>query len=243
MPFWKRIAKRILLFITWPIRFSVRHEMNLLQDREWTEKNLDKALQQRAAESTVDYILERMQHVDSVEHKLELISKALTATNPGEHELILEFGVSSGATLNYIASLTNRKVFGFDSFEGLPERWRDGYPSGSFAVSEKPEVPENAELVEGWFEETLQPFLKEQAGTVAFLHIDCDVYSSTKTIFNHLKGRIQPGSVIVFDEYFNYPGWQHGEYQAFQEFISETGLGYRYIGYNYRDEQVAVKIG
>jgi len=48
--------------------------------------------------------------------------------------------------------------------------------------------------------------------------------------------------VIVFNEYFNYPGWQEGEYKAFQEFISDTGLSYEYIGYNHLHEQVAVKI-
>ena len=38
--------------------------------------------------------------------------------------LWLEFGVASGRTINYISTFTNDTVYGFDSFEGLPEKWR-----------------------------------------------------------------------------------------------------------------------
>jgi hypothetical protein len=46
----------------------------------------------------------------------------------------------------------------------------------------------------------------------------------------------------VFDEYLNYPGWQDHEFKAFQEFIAETGLKYRYLGYVATNVQVAVQI-
>ena len=47
--------------------------------------------------------------------------------------LWLEFGVATGRTINYISKFTNEKVYGFDSFEGLPEKWRDGYDTGAFS--------------------------------------------------------------------------------------------------------------
>jgi hypothetical protein len=50
------------------------------------------------------------------------------------------------------------------------------------------------------------------------------------------------GTVIVFDEYFNYPGWENHEFKAFQEFVEQTNLKYEYLAYNRRHEQVAVKI-
>jgi hypothetical protein len=75
-----------------------------------------------------------------------------------------------------------------------------------------------------------------------FLHIDCDLYSSTKTIFNLLKGRIVSGTVIVFDEYFNYDGWEKGEYLAFQKYVKENQIKYEYLTYNHLHEQVAVII-
>jgi hypothetical protein len=54
--------------------------------------------------------------------------------------------------------------------------------------------------------------------------------------------RIHAGTVIVFDEYFNYPGWQNHEHKAFLEFLDASGHGCRYIAYNKLGEQVAVVI-
>ena len=75
---------------------------------------------------------------------------------------------------------------------------------------------------------------------MAFLHIDCDLYSSTQTIFNLLSDRIVPGTVILFDEYFNFPNWENHEFKAFQEFVAEKGVKYTYLGF--ARQQVAVRI-
>jgi hypothetical protein len=77
---------------------------------------------------------------------------------------------------------------------------------------------------------------------VSFLHIDCDLYSSTKTVLHYLGNRIRSGTVIVFDEYFNYVGWRNHEYKAFAEFIAASGLSYRYIGVVPSYQQVGVVI-
>jgi hypothetical protein len=69
-----------------------------------------------------------------------------------------------------------------------------------------PHVSSNVTLIKGWFDQTLPPFLEKHPAPVSFLHVDCDLYSSTKTIFDSLRTRFRPGTVIVFDEYFNYPG-------------------------------------
>jgi len=61
-------------------------------------------------------------------------------------------------------------------------------------------------------------------------HIDCDLYSSTKTVFDWLKPRIRAGT-IVFDEYFNYPNWHQHEFKAFKEFVEECHVKYEYLGY------------
>jgi hypothetical protein len=104
-------------------------------------------------------------------------------------------------------------------------------------------VAKNVELIKGWFDKTLPTFLESRKNDfVSFLHIDCDLYSSTKTIFDVLGSRIVEGTIIVFDEYFNYPGWEKGEFKAFQEFIRDANLSYEYIGYVRTHEQVAVKI-
>jgi hypothetical protein len=96
-------------------------------------------------------------------------------------------------------------------------------------------------LHKGWFCDTLPLFLDEHIESVRFLHVDCDLYSSTKTIFSALADRLVSGTIIVFDEYFNYPGWQECEYKAFMEFVS-TGRHFEYLAYNCRSEQVAVRL-
>ena len=155
----------------------------------------------------------------------------------------MEFGVFAGNSINLISStLPDKVIYGFDSFAGLPETWRDGFDKASFnRDGNLPQVNENVRLVKGWFNETLPEFVKEHSEPCAFIHIDCDLYSSTKTIFAELKNQIVSGTVIAFDEYFNYPGWQEGEYKAFMEFIAWSGLEFEYIART-NSEQVAVRI-
>lgn len=150
-----------------------------------------------------------------------------------------------GGSINHIAKkLPFSKIDGFDSFEGLPEAWRDGYAEGSFKMNQLPTVESNVALHKGWFDSTLPAFLEkvESGINVGYLHVNCDLYSSTKTIFACLANRIKSGTVIVFDEYFNYPGWEGGEFKAFKEFIAYSGLSYEYLTYNRLHEQVAVQI-
>jgi hypothetical protein len=147
----------------------------------------------------------------------------------------LEFGVATGRTINYFSKFTNNSVYGFDSFEGLPEKWRDGYDKGAFSRDgEFPEVNTNVVLIKGWFSETLVPFLKEHNKKISFLHIDCDLYSSTKYIFNAVKDYLAEDCVILFDELVNYPGYtgETGELLALYEFIQETKMKFEWIGMN-----------
>ncbi|RPH51161.1 MAG: class I SAM-dependent methyltransferase [Desulfobacteraceae bacterium] len=238
----KRILKRAFLILSSPIRYSIRYELRGISDANSQDQDIGKILQRRATESAADYVAKHMRDVDSVSSKLELLTKAIKSADLEKHNLICEFGVYTGNTINHIASLTNRTIYGFDSFEGLPERWRDGFGKGHFEVAALPKVRPNVVLIQGWFDRTLPAFIKDHDESIGFLHVDCDLYSSTRTIFELLGGRIHPGCVIVFDEYFNYPGWEECEYMAFKEFLRRTGLECEYICYNRLSEQVAVKI-
>jgi hypothetical protein len=166
------------------------------------------------------------------------------ADNAPANGLILEFGVFSGETINHLAArLPDRPVYGFDSFEGLPENWRPGFPKGAFHRANLPVVRGNVKLVVGWFDQTLPGFLAANpAIPVALLHVDCDLYSSTVTVLHQLGDRIGEGTIIVFDEYFNYPGWRDHEFKAFKEFVELTGIRYEYIGLVSRHQQVAVRV-
>jgi hypothetical protein len=156
--------------------------------------------------------------------------------------LWLEFGVYKGDTLNFIVSKSESIVHGFDAFEGNPEDWRREYGKGSFALEEIPTFPENVKIVKGWFSDSLPKFLERYHDPIAFAHIDCDLYSSTKTILNELKHRLINKSILVFDEFFNYPGWKNHEFRAFMEFVEDNNKKYEYIGYVYKHSQVALRI-
>ena len=160
--------------------------------------------------------------------------------------MALEFGVASGTTLEIIAEeLGSRKditvVAGFDVFSGLPETWRTGFPKGLFEQESIPEVP-GAQIVPGLFEDSLPGFLKGHHEKLAFLHLDADLYSSTVTVLDLVADRLAVGTVIVFDEYFNFPGWRNHEYRAWTEFVARTGTEFDYLGYTADNEQVVVRI-
>ncbi|HVZ21956.1 MAG TPA: hypothetical protein VG871_12870, partial [Vicinamibacterales bacterium] len=65
-----------------------------------------------------------------------------------------------------------------------------------------------------------------------------------KLIFDVLGERIVPGTVIQFDEFFNYTGWKQGEYKAFTEFCADRRVRARYMGYTLANTpaQIALSI-
>lgn len=163
-----------------------------------------------------------------------------------ENGLWMEFGVSSGGTLKHIAGGTTKKVYGFDSWEGLPEVWLNSegnvfLEKGSFKSPPPSDLPENCVLVHGLFEDSIPVFKETHNEPIALIHIDCDLYSSTKTIFDNFKDQFQDGTVIVFDELIDYNGWQLHEYKAFNEFIDETGYKWECIG-RHGSNQVGMRI-
>lgn len=157
----------------------------------------------------------------------------------------LEFGVFRGKSIAYFGNRLPCQLFGFDSFEGLPEAGGT-WEKGTFAVTATEIVaqPPTVELIKGWFDQSLPAFLKQHdlaAHGLCYLHIDCDLYSSTVTVLDLLEPYIKQGCVITFDEYWNYPGWRHGEFKAWAEFIERTGKKFEYLAYS-SHQQVAVRV-
>jgi len=224
MPLFKRTLSEFLFR-----RFVLKHYgSNLLVD-----------LQLEAKKETVDYVKQNMADAPYFEKHPALVRYVVgEATKPG---LFLEFGVGRGKSIRWIGAATDRTVYGFDSFEGIPEYW-NGNPIGAFAQRKLPKVPPNVEFKVGMFDDTIPHFLNTNDDPVAFLHVDCDLYSSTVTIFDAFGGRLQPGSIVLFDEYYNFPRWQQHEYKAFHEFVTRSGVEYEYIAYSVTGQQVAVRI-
>lgn len=156
--------------------------------------------------------------------------------------LWLEFGVATGATSEFIINNKNNDkiLYGFDWFKGLPEEWKisdknikkKGELFGS-RFNVEPNI-NGLKIINGLFEETLGTFFEKNTENIAYMHIDCDLYSSTKTILKHAKSAIVPGTIIMFDEFYGYDNYREGEYKAWTEFVNDNNVKYEWIAYCYK---------
>ena len=205
-------------------------------------RNLVVDLQLQAKRQTLDYINEHMTHCMHFPSRWDLLRYGLAQAPSGG--LVVEFGVYKGDSIRAIGEWAGCPVHGFDSFEGLPEDWTGTAEiAGKFNAKGKlPQVPDNITLHAGWFQDTLPPFLAAHQGPLAFANIDCDLYSSTKIVFDALATRIGAGTILAFDEYFNYHNWQQHEFKAFKEFVQTNGVRYQYLGFTQSGGSVLLRV-
>tara|TARA_R110000824_G_scaffold240980_1_gene429639 strand:+ start:11918 stop:12622 length:705 start_codon:yes stop_codon:yes gene_type:complete len=184
-----------------------------------------------------------------------------------------EFGVNRGSTISIISShIGDSTIYGFDSFEGLPEKWDDENPKGVYSLGGKippgplnkaaqtdPGMyntemhaaltgwPENVELVQGMVEATVPKFLSEYKGNFAFAHLDLDIYSATRSVLQNIVSRVQSGTILAFDELLDYPTYREHEIKALAEMLLENeDISYTPLIYQnngYNYQQVTIKIG
>lgn len=142
----------------------------------------------------------------------------------------MEFGVQTGHSLEIITE--RLAAVGFDSFEGLPEEWGP-FEKGAFA--HQPPAVAGATLVNGWFSDTLPAFDFAAVDPLRLVHIDCDLYSSTKTVLKHLGPYLTAGVYLVFDEFLE--GWPPNEHlggeeqRAWREYADETQIEWDVVGH------------
>lgn len=155
---------------------------------------------------------------------------------------IVECGVASGKSLFAQALFLEHKqpgrtIYGFDSFEGLPQISTEDDPDvnpqakfkGKFANSmesvlarlvgsgiDEEYVDRHIHLVKGWFEETLPGFDQP----IALLHIDVDLYQSYLDVLENLYPKVSSGGVVAFDEYHD-ALWV-GATKAIHEFFGDN---------------------
>ena len=147
-----------------------------------------------------------------------------------EDGLFLEFGVYKGQSINILSKLKPNKIFhGFDTFTGLPEEWDMGdkkIKAGHFNLDKIPNVEKNVILHKGLFKSTIPEWQKKYAGEISFINIDCDLYSSTKTVLEYLNQQIVKNTIIRFDDLLPsplspYPNWMEGEWKALSEWVKK----------------------
>lgn len=212
-----------------PANMALRHFLT------WENRHCEmlKERSRRAAQQTYDFIDREMSHaLFNLDQFAVIESKAKEIAAAGQH--FLDLGVYKGGSTRRLAkTFPSATIHGFDSFEGLPEDWSH-VMKGQFGdvKGQLPDMPDNVKLYKGWFEDTLPPWsAANPEGSIALLRVDCDIYSSTKTIFDVLGPRLQKGTWICFDELIGYYGFQEHEHKAFMEFIVKTGFSFEYIAY------------
>lgn len=209
----------------------------------WKNSSLYDEYDRKAHLDTIHFIDENIETDKILFLKDRWKNLKYCATKNNISGLFLECGVHTGRSINYLAKiLSNKTIYGFDSFEGLPQEWT-GFTmqSGDFDLNgELPKVCNNVELHKGLFNNTLPEFLKDKNEKIAFLHVDCDLYQSTADVLNVIYPYLQKGTIIVFDEFFNYPNWRNHEFKAFNEFIEKNRIEYKYISIGHL--QVGIEI-
>lgn len=206
--------------------------------------DLDLIRKINVAKSSADLIDNEMHYAISFKSRDQILDYACSAATAFPEGVIIELGVFKGESINKIASIFNKqKVHGFDTFTGLPENWRAGFDTGFFDVTGMDlNFADNCVLHQGLFDDTLPIFMKSGISPAKFIHVDCDLYSSTASALKYLEPIILPGTVLLFDEYFNYPGWENHEFKAFLQFAEKFNYSFEYIAYNSLDQQVALII-
>lgn len=155
---------------------------------------------------------------------------ALARSIADERVLYLEFGVFQGASLHSWSQLLQNplsELHGFDSFEGLPEEWNTFNPQGAFDTKGSlPHIDDQRVVLHvGWFHQTLPDFVLPQHQRLV-VHIDADLYSSTTYVLAALQDAIRPGTILLFDEFYDH---MH-ELRAFSEFIQSSKMTFRFLG-------------
>ncbi len=156
----------------------------------------------------------------------------------------LEFGVFNGASLSSMYLTVKElgqnsiRFFGFDAFEGLPAGaenedagvWRKGFYTCSFEkMSEcllKQNIrPESVNWVKGWYSDTLnqKTIQKYSLDNIGIVFIDCDTYSSSKSVLDFIGPLLNREAILCFDDWklndLDIKGL--GEYKSFNEFLDQ----------------------
>ena len=161
----------------------------------------------------------------------------------------VECGVAQGGSALLIALVNQkfgdgtRRLWLFDSYEGLPDPTHEDFKGGKTGEHVRP-LPKGSclgtieevsrllfesyslpragiELVKGWFQDTLH-VTRARVGPVALLRLDGDWYESTKVCLEAMFDQVSEGGYVILDDYFTCFGCK----RATDEFLAARGKNY-----------------
>ncbi|MBE9077886.1 class I SAM-dependent methyltransferase [Romeria aff. gracilis LEGE 07310] len=151
----------------------------------------------------------------------------------------IEFGVYGGSSLLLMydellrAELSHVRLFGFDSFAGLPSdsdgHWQEGafyadYDRVVQSLNRRNVDWRRVTLIKGFFADTLTSALiaKHNLRQASLIMMDCDLYSSAKEALEFCGPLIRSEAIIFFDDWNPLARENKGEKRAFDEFLQAT---------------------
>lgn len=172
----------------------------------------------------------------------DLLSELKEKNVPGD---IVEFGVFEGGWIERLWTSCDRigldkRIIGFDSFEGLPspssndyEGWQKGQFATSFEKVQKLlrcDERMNISLVKGWFSDSFKKPEIQAIEQICFARIDSDLYQPAVECLEFLKDRLVDGAILVFDDW----SWHltKGEAKALYEWLPTSGMELEFLAYN-----------
>lgn len=196
-----------------------------------TFKDINIAAQFNAAASSAQWLYANADRVALHAHRTDLLLAILPMVPPDGD--LAEFGVFTGAVTRFVRPrFTDRTYHAFDSFRGVPEAMSLAIAKHSFDLEGViPDLPPNTTIHAGWFEQTVPAWHARHSAPIAFAYIDCDIYDSVRTVLDGIADRVRPGSILAFDDWYNFPNWQAHSLRAAQEFQEKYGIRLEPIGF------------
>ncbi len=237
----KIIFKTILIKLSRVIFWLIPEEFKANKLQHALDSELKKNLISETLETFGKHIKKSLIFYDTSQIREYAVKTALLSDKNKEY-YYLEFGVFKGTSANFFSKYV-KKLYAFDSFQGLSEDW-PGRPlsKGYFNQNKKiPYLNSNIEPIVGWVDETLDEFLNKHKPKINFVHLDMDVYTPTKFTLQKIKPYLVKNAIIIFDELYNYIGWEDGEYKALIEVFKDTEYEYKAFGINSKITVIQLK--
>ena len=214
-------AGSALLYLRLPKRCLIR---DLFPDQRYDPPHLDEVLpySRELRQSGLDWPTEAetMVGMKRLENLQQCCTSAINDGIPGD---FVETGVWRGgcgillrATLEACED-RERKVWQFDSFQGLPKPDANSFPAddgdrlwtyGSYLGISLEEVKANFEkyellddrtiFIKGLFRDTVP---HSEIGSISVLRLDGDMYESTWLVLTHFYPRLSRGGFVIIDDY------------------------------------------
>jgi O-methyltransferase len=175
-----------------------------------------------------------------VPRSIYIANLELARKHAREFTSVVECGVWYGGMMAGMMAATRRHVYGFDSFQGLPDpKEIDGEAALKYARNKSApsyfnncsaryddvvkvvrSAGSNYTLVQGWY--SRQKF-RLMTSRISVLRLDCDWYDSVKVCIENLYPLLVPGGVVIVDDYYAYDGAA----RAINEFIADKHVRIR----------------